>query len=125
MSATALRWFGVLVVAAIAVQIARSAVSAIRSQRFGPHYVTWRGLASASVALIMFLVFYYGVFVYPDSPIDPCSGPTGYCGKQGQPHSLAEYQDFAHWQTTLSIVWPVGMLALAFLYRKEFLSFRR
>jgi len=63
---------------------------------------------SNCIGLVMVVLFVYGLIRYPDLPIREC--PSGYCGRQGQPHTAAEYNAFKIWQTTLFIVWPIGML---------------
>src|SRR6476620_9007383 len=70
---------------------------------------------SYCIALVMVVLFVYGLIRYPDLPIREC--PSGYCGRQGQPHTAAEYNAFSRWQTTLFIVWPIGMLTLLLLQR--------
>src|SRR5258707_15532677 len=70
---------------------------------------------SYCIGLVMVVLFVYGLIRYPDLPIREC--PSGYCGRQGQPHTAAEYNAFKIWQTTLFIVWPIGMLTLLLLQR--------
>jgi predicted secreted protein len=70
---------------------------------------------SYCIALVMVVLFVYGLIRYPDLPIREC--PSGYCGRQGQPHTAAEYNAFKIWQTTLFIVWPIGMLIMLLLQR--------
>ena len=70
---------------------------------------------SYCIGLVMVVLFVYGLIRYPDLPIREC--PSGYCGRQGQPHTAAEYNAFSIWQTTLFIVWPVGMLIMLLLQR--------
>ncbi len=59
------------------------------------------------IGLVIVGLFVYGLIRYPDLPIREC--PSGYCGKQGQPHTAAEYRAFNTWQITLMIGWPIGM----------------
>ena len=70
---------------------------------------------SYCIGLVMVVLFVCGLMRYPDLPIREC--PSGYCGGQGQPHTAAEYNAFSIWQTTLFIVWPIGMLTLLLLQR--------
>ena len=70
---------------------------------------------SYCIGLVMVVLFAYGLIRYPDLPIREC--PSGYCGRQGQPHTAAEYNAFSIWQTTLFIVWPIGMLMMLLLQR--------
>ena len=51
---------------------------------------------SYCIGLVMVVLFVYGLIRYPDLPIREC--PSGYCGKQGQPHTAAEYRAFNAWQ---------------------------
>jgi hypothetical protein len=67
------------------------------------------------IGLVMVVLFVYGLIRYPDLPIREC--PGGYCGKQGQPHTAAEYRAFNAWQITLMIGWPIGIAVLLFLQR--------
>src|SRR5258705_2228668 len=70
---------------------------------------------SYCIGLVMVVLFVYGLIRYPDLPIREC--PSGYCGRQGQPHTAAEYNAFSIWQTTLFIVWSIGMLIMLLLQR--------
>ncbi len=74
----------------------------------------------------MLSTFGYGMARFPDYPIEKCvegrtyllkEHPDGYCGKQGQPHTAADYALFENWQRLLFIGWPVGMAALVILLR--------
>jgi hypothetical protein len=69
------------------------------------------------IALGMVVLFVYGLIRYPDLPIREC--PSGYCGRQGQSHTAAEYRAFNAWQITLMIVWPIGIAVLLFLQRRS------
>ena len=70
---------------------------------------------SYCIGLVIIVLFVYGLIRYPDLPIRACA--SGYCGRQGQPHTAAEYNAFSIWQTTLFIVWPIGMLIMLLLQR--------
>lgn len=110
-------WYGAIVIGGIALSLLFQSVKAVRAGRFGFSHIAWTDVLGAAIALIMGSLFFYGWFRYPDAPIYKCSGGVGYCGKQGQPHSRADYQAFELWQTVLFILWPVGMLAMFFLGR--------
>lgn len=73
------------------------------------------------VFALMAAVFLYGLVLYPDAPLRPCAGGNGYCGKQGAPHSVAEYEAFNRWETCLSLAWPAGagLMALIVLLRRK------
>ena len=60
-------------------------------------------------------VFIYGMVRFPDAPIHQCA--TGFCGKQGQPHTLVDYRAFDVWQTTFFGIWPFGLVSLYLLQR--------
>src|SRR2546423_4384384 len=72
---------------------------------------------SYCIGLVMVVLFVYGLIRYPDLPIREC--PSGYCGKEGQPHTAAEYCAFNAWQITLMIGWPIGMAAMLFLQHEK------
>ena len=105
-----LQWWGVIIVACAILGLCRAAWNAHREKRFGISHLKSPGFVGAVLALVMGSVFFYGWFKYPDAPIQACAGKLGYCGKQGQPHSFLEYRQFMTWQTTLFVVWPMGML---------------
>jgi hypothetical protein len=73
---------------------------------------------SAVVMLTMLTVLFYGLYRFPDAPIHPCSAQQ-YCGKQGQPHTPEDYIAFKRWESTLTWLWPPGMLVLFLLNRKK------
>ena len=110
---------GVLVLAWIAWGFAPRIRDAIRANRFGIRHITADRLIEGIVGLVMFAVFFYGVFKYPDGPIKPCAGSTGFCGKTGQPHTLLEYRHFNIWQNTLFAAWPIGLFIGWLLNRKR------
>lgn len=62
------------------------------------------------------LWFLYGWFAYPDAPLHPC-GQDRFCGKQGQPHTSADYEAFLRWQTSLFVTHPLALLAGLLLKR--------
>ncbi len=72
-------------------------------------------VATYCVAVLMMALLLYGFVRFPDAPLHIC--PSGYCGKQGQPHTLSEYSDFRVWERTLFICWPIGMVTLFLLQR--------
>jgi hypothetical protein len=74
--------------------------------------------ASRIIGALMGVVFIYGLIQYPDAPIHPCLA-HGYCGKQSQPHTQQEFEEFKLWETTLIWSWPIGMLALFLLKEKK------
>jgi hypothetical protein len=83
----------------------------------------WRRNASIVIATAMGLLFAYGLIRFPDAPLHVCSD-HGYCGKQGQPHTQKEFENFDLWQNTLFWVWPIGVLALYILNRDRIRSRR-
>ena len=70
------------------------------------------------IAALMGVFFFYGMYQYPDAPIHPCNDHN-YCGKQGQPHTQKEFEDFKFWETTLMWSWPLGILFLFLLKEKK------
>ena len=83
-----------------------------------------RKVLMIGVVTIMFSAGGYGLVRFPDSPIHKCGAeanylyrvhPYGYCGKQGQSRTAADYASFERWQNTMFVIWPVGLLALAVL----------
>jgi hypothetical protein len=79
----------------------------------------WRRNASIVIAIMMGILFAYGLIRYPDAPLHPCA-EHGFCGKQGQAHTQQEFEGFDRWQNTLFWVWPIGMAALYILNRDRF-----
>ncbi|KJC35881.1 hypothetical protein UP09_32435 [Bradyrhizobium sp. LTSP885] len=69
------------------------------------------------IAIVMGAVFFYGMVRFPDAPLHECA--TGFCGKQGQPHTIADYRAFNAWQTTLFVIWPFGLVSLYLLQRDK------
>ena len=61
-----------------------------------------------------FAYFAYGTYAFADAPIKPCEEHL-FCGKQGQPHTEADYQAFNRWETTIFWVWPFCLLAMFLL----------
>jgi hypothetical protein len=78
-----------------------------------------RRRTAIAIQAMMGIVFFYGLVRFFDAPLHPCP-EHGYCGKQGQPHTEREYKEFEIWQTTLIVVWPIGMLTLYLLNRGQF-----
>jgi hypothetical protein len=69
----------------------------------------------AGIILGSMLVFFFsGILRFPDSPIQPC-GVNKFCGKQGQPHTLEEYNSFKTWETILLWVWLPGLITVVAL----------
>jgi hypothetical protein len=74
----------------------------------------------------MVVTFGYGIVRFADGPIHKCvegriylykQHPDGYCGKQGQSHTAADYASFEKWSDTMFIMWPLGIAALMILLR--------
>jgi hypothetical protein len=81
----------------------------------------WRRNASIVIAIMMGILFGYGLIRFPDAPLQSC-GDHSFCGKQGRPHTQQEFEAFEFWQNTLFWVWPVGILALYILNRDRIRS---
>ena len=74
---------------------------------------------SIVIATVMAIFFLGGWYSFRDAPLHPCV-EHGYCGKQGQPHTQAEYEHFMMWQSVLTWGWPAGVFTLYFLNRDRF-----
>jgi predicted secreted protein len=77
------------------------------------------------IAMIMAAWFIGGIALHPDG-VQRCDQnidyyyayhPFGYCGKQGQSHTEAEFRQFEIWRTVLFCLWPLGLAAIAILGR--------
>lgn len=75
--------------------------------------------------LVMGAALLYGFIRFPDGPIHACvpgrayavkQHPEGYCGKQGQPHTLADYRSYREWTTAMLVGWPFGLVLLIILH---------
>jgi hypothetical protein len=82
-----------------------------------------RTTVTCLVLAYMLTLFGYGLVKYPDAPLHPCSS-AGYCGKQGQPHGMEQYERFRSWQAAFEWSWPIGMLALYLLNQGKFQRFK-
>lgn len=69
-------------------------------------------MLGGGITAVMLVIFFYGLIRYPDAPIKPCAVASGFCGKQNQARTLAEYEAFKRWETLLMICWPIGTVAL-------------
>jgi len=78
----------------------------------------WRRSVSIVVMVVMGVWFFGGMYLYPDAPLHVCA-EHGYCGKQGQPHTQKEFEDFTVWENALQWGWPIGMIALFLLHRDK------
>jgi hypothetical protein len=83
-----------------------------------------RRILSGCIGTVMIVLFVYVGVRFPDWPIQKCvpgtayaitQHPSGYCGKQGQPHTAEDFHAFEMWETILIYAWPVGIAALAVL----------
>lgn len=71
--------------------------------------------------------FFFGVGHFRDGPIHPCEKdrgyfykdhPYGYCGKQGQSHTAADFKSYQEWETITYVLWSLMMLSVASLVRQ-------
>jgi hypothetical protein len=83
-----------------------------------------RRILSGCIGAVMVALFIYVGVRFPDAPIHKCRAgtayaitqhPSGYCGKQGQPHTENDYHAYEFWEMVLFIVWPAGMASIAAL----------
>lgn len=80
-------------------------------------------IAYYAVAIPMMILFIYGAIRFGDGPIRECTTGnclphdcrSAYCSTRGHPHTADEYRAFKDWGTTILVVWPIGMVALALL----------
>jgi hypothetical protein len=84
----------------------------------------FRRILDGCIGAVMAAVFIYVLGRFPDAPIHRCVAgtayaimqhPSGYCGKQGQPHTEEDYRAYESWNAILFTVWPVGMASIAIL----------
>jgi len=80
-----------------------------------------RQILAACVVTVMMATFVYGLVLFPDAPVKKCINgqPGDYCGRHGLHYTATDYATFETWQTTLFVVWPVGLLALVILLRPK------
>lgn len=87
-----------------------------------------RKIVAWIVAGMMMLWFAGGFVLFPDAPIQRCAAgtaylfqdhPYGYCGKQGQSHTEADFWHFQLWQTVLFLIWAPGIVVLHLLQEKK------
>ena len=74
-------------------------------------------IAAGITALFMVGIFFYFIFRFPDGPIHECSS-YGYCGKQGQPHSLSDFRSFIWWHIAFLELASLGILVLGLLQQR-------
>jgi len=77
-----------------------------------------RKILSGAIGIAMLCVFAYGIVQFPDAPIHSC-GQKSYCGKQGQSHTYEDYVAYSYWHTAFFCVWPIGLLGLVLLSRRN------
>jgi hypothetical protein len=65
-------------------------------------------ILGACLVGVMAPLFIYGFVAFPDGPIELCQNVVGFCGKQGQKHSEADYRAYNAWETAMLFVWPTG-----------------
>lgn len=75
----------------------------------------WRKWLLFAVGIMMLTIFFGGIVLFPDAPVHECNSLTGYCGKQGQIRTAADFHWFQVWQVTLFAVWVPGSIAIWFL----------
>jgi hypothetical protein len=76
-----------------------------------------RGRLAGIIVVVMLAVFAYGLIRFFDAPLYECI--LGNCGKPLQPHDAAYAHQFLGWQTTLFVVWAVGLFALWLLRNRR------
>ncbi len=85
----------------------------------------WLGRA---VLAVMAVYFFGGLAMFPDAPIHRCeegrnyayaNHPGGFCGKQGQAHTAADFRRFEVWQNNLFWLWAIGMPTIFLVVRTD------
>jgi hypothetical protein len=64
---------------------------------------------SKFIFIFAVVFFFYGVWKYPDGPIKVC-GENRYCGKQGQPHTIEDFEDHNRWNIISMTLIPLAIL---------------
>jgi len=70
-----------------------------------------------TIAVLMVGGLFCFVIRFPDGPIHICSS-HGYCGKQGQPHSLRDFESYVWWESVLFASWLPGILGIGLLQQR-------
>jgi hypothetical protein len=66
----------------------------------------------------LFFYFFYGAAHFKP-PIVPCHIEGGYCSKDGTPKTAQDLKAFERWQTTIEVLWPLGMIGLLLVSRSD------
>jgi hypothetical protein len=111
MANEAIVFFGLV---CIAWALVTSVYHAVRTKTFGFRHIRAKHL----IVFPMAALFVYGLISFPDGPLRVCA-EHGFCGKQGQPHTLSDYHRYVVWEWAMLIVWPAGMLLLFLLLRRD------
>ena len=76
-------------------------------------------LTSAAACVWALLVFGYGLVSFPDAPYKPCNSTTGYCGKNGAPHTEGDFRAERTWSGVLIVSWSLGIISAIYLSRSR------
>ncbi len=66
---------------------------------------------SKFVFVFTIIFFFYGFMQFPDSPIRLC-GENQYCGKQGQSHTVEDFERYKRYGTINIISFPISFFLL-------------
>jgi hypothetical protein len=73
---------------------------------------------SIALGCVIVAICASGIILYPDGPIHPCV-EHDYCGKQGQPHTRQDFDEYNVWVKMCMWGCPVGVLVVVLLQRKR------
>jgi len=91
----------------------RHALAKFRPPSLGISERTRKAVTSViSIVAAAFLIG--GLIRFPDAPIH-AAGNGSYQGKQGQPHTLKDYQDFCRWESASFFAFLITLVAVALL----------
>lgn len=69
-----------------------------------------RGLAASVIIIIMIGAFAFGLLRFFGAPVFECA--LGDCGKASSPPGADYAHQFLTWQTTVFVVWSIGLFSL-------------
>lgn len=77
-----------------------------------------RDLLSCIIFLVIGTTFVYGQIKFPDAPITLVDN-NKYEGKQGQPRSEEDFDQFSTWSTSMYFLVPAGIIGVASLQQRR------
>ena len=76
-----------------------------------------RNRLAAVIIFVMIGVFFFGLLRFFGGPLFACL--TGDCASPVEPHDAAYAHQFLGWQTTVFVVWAMGLFALWLLHNNR------